>query len=96
MSAVIRAPMSPEDDESKPPTSVIGEGIALAPWSDTLRSEGSAAPVEPVVPKGELELYEGFSELAAMQPGCRGPRSLHLRTHVLVDLPLDELSDKCV
>ena len=48
------------------------------------------------MPKGELELYESFSDLSAMRAGRRGPRSLHLRTQDLVDLPVDELSDKYV
>ena len=49
-----------------------------------------------MVPKGELELYEGFSDLLAMQAGCRGPRSMHLRTQDLVDLPVEDLSDKYI
>ena len=49
-----------------------------------------------MVRKGELELYEGFSDLSAMRAGRRGPRSLHLRTQDLVDLPVEELSDKYV
>ena len=86
----------PEDDEGKPPASFIGEGIPPAPRSEPHRASRSAAAVEPVVPKGELELYEGFSDLSAMRAGRRGPRSLHLRTQDLVDLPVDELSDKYV
>ena len=46
--------------------------------------------------QGELELYKGFLDLSAMRAGRRGPRSLHLRTQDLVDLPVDELSDKYV
>ena len=84
------------DDKGKPPASFIGEGIRPAPRSEPLRASGSAAAVEPVVPKGQLELYEGFSDLSAMRAGRRGPRSLHLRTQDPVDLLVEELSDKYV
>ena len=52
----------PEDEEGKPPTSFIGEGIPPAPSPDTLWALGSVAAVELVVPKGDLEFYEGFSK----------------------------------
>ena len=48
------------------------------------------------MPKGELELYECFSDLSTMRAGRRGPRSLHLRTQDPVNLPVVELSDKYV
>ena len=86
----------PEDDEGKPPVSFNPEGIPPAPRSEPLGASGSAAAVEPLVPEGELELYEGFSDLSAMRAGRRGPRSLDLRTQDLVDLPVDELSDKYI
>ena len=46
--------------------------------------------------KGDLELYEGFFDLSAMRAGRRGPRSMHLRTHDLVNPPVEELNDKCI
>ena len=84
----------PEDDEGKLPASFIGEGIPPAPRLEPLRASGAAAAVEPVVQKGELELYKGFSDLSAIWAGRCRPHSLHLRTQALVDLPVDELSDK--
>ena len=86
----------PEDDEGKLPASFIGEGFPPAPRSEPLRASGSAAAMELVVPKGQLELYEGFSDLSAMRARRRGRGSLHLRTPDLVDLPVDELSEKYV
>ena len=52
----------PEDDEGKPPASFIGEGIPPAPRSEPHRASGSAAAVEPVVPKGEL-LYSTVKQV---------------------------------